>query len=967
MSDPGAWSTGHFDLGQRALHVLADLRGEPPPEPGPTRAVPLDWFHWLPSRAWRLFEERTFFDRPPLYDLPMAMAADLSRFSRPWGAPRVLRLGALWIAGRYEDESGATHSVFLPLMSRPARLDGGPTTGVTVGDWLRGDGEPVLLPRAPTPAAAAQVESSFRHLARWLPAWALSDGSPCPEPDPFRVDAALRRLADFAVWASAVVGLPATELVASGSPVQDYLALDHLVVVTGVGVFVDAPPPPTPRTDLSTWTEGRTAAPTAFHALYVGTRTTPDPDDRTVPVDAGPLVLADRQAAALASARTEPVTVVSGPPGTGKSHLVVAMACDALARGSSVLLAVRSDAALDALMDLFDQAPGLDPVVFGANERRLELARTLLEEALEPVSAGELAVARDRFGQALRRRDAAREDLMVLLEGEDATDDPPVQVVDAVGRFRGFVAPDADLDRAFELLHRAGRSGGWWTRHEAEGARRDLAELAGAPGASVAELRDALWAARRRRAAFAVEARGGLTLGAEWDALAAADGELRQVASDWLATECRAPDRLDLSHRAAVRGLARLLRNPRGVRRRELARMDFRVTEALPLWIGTLVDIEDLLPALPGLFDLVLFDEASSIDQLSSVGALLRARRVVVVGDPHQLRHTTFVGDEAVEAALRRHGLRDAPLGTRLDVRRNSLFDVAAGAAPVVTLDEHFRSDPHLVDFVADELYQGRLTVATRSPATEGVDCIEVVRAAGGRDGSKAVPGEVDLVVDRLRRLHALGADSVGVVSPFRAQVEAIGAAVADAFTDDELAALDLRIDTVHGFQGNERDVVVVSVGAGEGASTHLWNFVEQRPLFTVLVTRARRHQIVIVSGDPPADGLLAAYLARADAPPGRPAPDPSVSARARDLARGCTEAGLPAMAGYPTGRHVVDVVVGDASGFVGIETDVHPAGPRAHVERHLALRRAGWTLADAFASRGPGRMAELLAALGVR
>src|SRR5690348_11205669 len=55
-------------------------------------------------------------------------------------------------------------------------------------------------------------------------------------------------------------------------------------------------------------------------------------------------------------------------------------------------------------------------------------------------------------------------------------------------------------------------------------------------------------------------------------------------------------------------------------------------------------------------------------------------------------------------------------------------------AAPVTVLGEHFRCNPHLVEYVARRLYGGSLTVATRSPCTESVDAIEVSRVIGDRN-----------------------------------------------------------------------------------------------------------------------------------------------------------------------------------------------------------------------------------------
>jgi hypothetical protein len=304
------------------------------------------------------------------------------------------------------------------------------------------------------------------------------------------------------------------------------------------------------------------------------------------------------------------------------------------------------------------------------------------------------------------------------------------------------------------------------------------------------------------------------------------------------------------------------------------------------------------------------------------------------------------------------HGIDRAPvLAARLDVRRNSLFDAAAGTTAVTVLDEHFRSDPHLVDFVARRLYGGQLSVATRTPATECRDCLEIVTVAGDRDEEGAVPTEVGTVVRRLRALLADGTSSVGVVTPFRAQADALEAAVLEVFTADELVALDLRVGTVHGFQGNERDLVLAPLGVGDGDPAQPWAFVADPHLFAVLATRARRRMVVVHAGTPP-PGLVADYLAQDDVPPPRA---PSVGAPSdwtAEVAAALAAAGVPVRPGYPTGRHVVDLVVDDHTRTVAVECEVHPDGAEAHVERRLALLAAGWSVHDAFRSRWAGRPA---------
>src|SRR5581483_8389948 len=185
-------------------------------------------------------------------------------------------------------------------------------------------------------------------------------------------------------------------------------------------------------------------------------------------------------------------------------------------------------------------------------------------------------------------------------------------------------------------------------------------------------------------------------------------------------------------------------------------------------------------------------------------------------------------------------------------------------------------------------------------------------------------------------------------ISPFRAQADALESTILKAFSVDELQAMDLRVGTVHAFQGNERDIVIASLGIGEGDSGATWRFVEDPHLFAVLATRARTKMTIVLSAEPPTNGLVAGYLAEADAPPGRPAPVPLHDAWSTSIADGLSTADTPAIAGYPCGRHVVDVCAGDAKRFVGVESRVHPDGVVAHIERHMALVQLGWTLTEA-------------------
>ena len=159
---------------------------------------------------------------------------------------------------------------------------------------------------------------------------------------------------------------------------------------------------------------------------------------------------------------------------------------------------------------------------------------------------------------------------------------------------------------------------------------------------------------------------------------------------------------------------------------------------------------------------------------------------------------------------------------------------------------------------------------------------------------------------------------------------------------------------TVHAFQGNERELVVISLALGPDDLGQSLRFVEDPNLFNVMVTRGKTEIVVVHSFDPadlPA-GLLSRYLKHAHEPP-----LPSESAArplgwVSELANALRDHGVDYVADYPVAGYTVDLAIGTGAAALGVECEAHPQGPDAHIERHMALRRAGWDLTDAFQSR---------------
>ena len=207
----------------------------------------------------------------------------------------------------------------------------------------------------------------------------------------------------------------------------------------------------------------------------------------------------------------------------------------------------------------------------------------------------------------------------------------------------------------------------------------------------------------------------------------------------------------------------------------------------------------------------------------------------------------------------------------------NSLLDLSSGlcrSEDIVCLRDHHRSHADIIGFSNQQFYEGRLRIATRydrlrsaqrdQPAVRWLDVRGKVMQPP--TGGAVNEEEARMVVQEIARLVVQQGyrGSIGVVSPFRAQANRIR----DLFfqnngLSEKLPALDFLADTVHRFQGDERDIMffspVVSAGFPDGAAIFLRN---NPNLFNVAITRALAALLVVGDRQAAANSGVE-YLAR--------------------------------------------------------------------------------------------------------
>jgi very-short-patch-repair endonuclease len=359
-----------------------------------------------------------------------------------------------------------------------------------------------------------------------------------------------------------------------------------------------------------------------------------------------------------------------------------------------------------------------------------------------------------------------------------------------------------------------------------------------------------------------------------------------------------------------------------------------------PCWAMSPLVVSQLLPPERH-FDVVIFDEASQVTPADAAGALLRAHRAVVAGDPHQLPPTSFFmasgGGEDDEELEEFDGA--APLTSNLE----SVLDVMGALLPppkgTRNLGWHYRSrDERLIAFsnAQPNLYDFSLTTF---PGVTGEDCLShvLVPFVLGRVGQEeSVSDEVEEVV-RLVTDHAWlrPEESLGVITMGIKHANRVSEAIRRARTEDE--ALDAFLDeslqepffvkNLERVQGDERDAIILSIGYGKNAEGRLLyrfgplNIQGGERRLNVAITRARNRMTVVSSFsaadmDPSklrAEGakMLGRYLAYAESKGsdlGSVAiAKPELNPFERDVRDQLAAAGIPLVAQYGCSGYWID------------------------------------------------------------
>lgn len=281
-------------------------------------------------------------------------------------------------------------------------------------------------------------------------------------------------------------------------------------------------------------------------------------------------------------------------------------------------------------------------------------------------------------------------------------------------------------------------------------------------------------------------------------------------------------------------------------------RMLAECRDAVPAWVLPLYRVYEQIDPSPGMFDVVIIDEASQCS-LDALMLLYLGKTLIIVGDDEQISPTVIVENQQLFDLIRRH-LPGKSLAEVI-TPETSLFDLGRiWFEDVVSLREHFRCVPEIINFSNGLCYHNQLLPLKQYPP----DRLEPIRTEFVRDGYRRGKGSASSNPPEAQRIAEAvvscckdpryDGKTMGVISLLGdGQARLIEKLLLERLTPEEIVQKrQLICGDAYSFQGDERDVMFLSLVAaasgedGDQLAMRALADKKAKQRFNVAASRAR-------------------------------------------------------------------------------------------------------------------------------
>lgn len=235
-------------------------------------------------------------------------------------------------------------------------------------------------------------------------------------------------------------------------------------------------------------------------------------------------------------------------------------------------------------------------------------------------------------------------------------------------------------------------------------------------------------------------------------------------------------------------------------------------------------------------FETVIIDEGSQALEPECWTAILRGRRVIIAGDHMQLPPTV-----------------KSPEAVKLGLTETILDRLAGRIKESYMLQTQYRMHPSILSFSNLEFYGNALmtdkSVTDREQDQSSNPIIFIDTSGCGFEEeinpdtmSRSNTQEYFIIREHmLAHIERIGHMSIGIISPYKEQVKTIRLQIED---DEQLRSLDLEVNTIDGFQGQEKDIIYISLVRSNDKGEI--GFLRDYRRLNVAMTRAKRNLVVV-------------------------------------------------------------------------------------------------------------------------
>jgi len=622
-----------------------------------------------------------------------------------------------------------------------------------------------------------------------------------------------------------------------------------------------------------------------------------------------PTILSLAQQKMILAASTYPFNLIVGPPGTGKSYTISALAIEHLSKGKSVLIASRTDQAVD--------------VIANKIENQLEIKDVIV-----------------RGGRSTYLRDLQKH-LKNLLSGINTYSNLDYKALSKL---------NSDLSKLEIRLKKL----------EKHFEKRVIQE----------NKRGEYIAGNEFTSNFFKKIKKSIILFTNklqtphWELIAEIENELEKLITLTVA-QVRGNYGAKINetlkkHRKELTNFDQAVRVKTGsIKEEYFDKTNFEVIlSTFPVWLVKITDIYRILPLKKELFDLAIIDEATQCDIASIIPIMQRAKKVVIAGDPNQLRHVSFLSRERQMIMQKAHNLENMPT-EMLNFRDKSILDLVsdkiANQNQVTFLNEHYRSLPDIIRFSNAKFYSNAISIMTEKPdipANEGIylEKTDGVRTEQGYNVEEAdkILTAVKQIIENQANLDKKYCNSLGIISPLRAQTDYIISRINKELTIDQIQRHELLIGTAYAFQGEERDFIFLSFAIDDASHAAAFHHLDKPDVFNVAITRARTKQFIFYSVSPSKlkpESLLRQYIESFDKNSNSKQKQNTEKDKfLKEVSDAFAQKGYKTWEAYKIAGQIIDLIVQKDEKSIAIDLIGYPGKfvDAFSIERYKMLRRAG-------------------------